>query len=136
MSGRRGICGCGKGRSDGLDREVELSRIVSSFQTFSVPANMQADIMHAILDRTTWDWFRDCDGCTGVSEAYWPTIYFPPCLWHDYACRRWGSTFDVSRTFYRLQRVYRFTRCRAGLRSGAVWLAYLAWYRWRGYDCE
>ena len=85
MSGRCGILGLGKGRSAGLDRETERRRIIESFDVLNVPEGIQALIREA-LDSDKWDWFRDCDGCTAVSEIYWPTIYFPPCLRHDFDC--------------------------------------------------
>ena len=69
MSGRHGVCGLGKGRSGGLDRERERNRVIESFDVFSVPEDIQALIREA-LDSAHWDWFRDCDGCTGVSEIY------------------------------------------------------------------
>ena len=87
MSGRCGVMGCGKGKSEGLDRATEYRRIIESFDVLSVPADIQTLIREA-LDSDKWDWFEDCDGCTGVSDVYWPTIYFPPCLRHDFD---WGT---------------------------------------------
>ena len=75
--GRCGILGCGKGRSAGLNRMTEYKRIIESFDLLNVPAGVRVLVREA-LDSPRWDWFKDCDGCTGVSEMYWPTIYFPP----------------------------------------------------------
>jgi hypothetical protein len=86
-------CGCvdkqkkcqkatGGASGPGLDRTTEYHRIIESFEVLSVPRDIQIMIREA-LDSKHWDWFTDCDGCTCVSEMYWPTIYFPPCLRHD-----------------------------------------------------
>ena len=34
-----------------------------------------------------WDW-RTSNGCNFVDERYWPTIYFVPCVVHDYWCEK------------------------------------------------
>ena len=52
--------------------ESERRRIEKSFEVFSVSAEHRALILEA-LDSGEWDWFRDCDGCTAVSELHWPT---------------------------------------------------------------
>lgn len=137
MSGRTGICGLGKRLSSNslaIHREHEYNRIVASFLTFDVPLDLQSDVRQALLDRDTWDWFRDCDGCTGVSEVYWPTIYFPPCLRHDYDCQRGANGWETTRRFYRLMRAYRMTRVRAGARAVGVFAAWCGWFRWRQRD--
>ena len=77
-------------------RRVERHRIVESFDVFSVPAGIQAEIREA-LDSAAWDWFRDCDGYTCVSEIYWPTKYFPPCLRHDFDCATGHNGMGASR---------------------------------------
>jgi hypothetical protein len=100
MSGRCGILGLGKGRSMGLDRKMERDRIIDSFAVLSVPEDVQGLIMEA-LDSNRWDWFKDCDGCTGVSEMYWPTIYFPPCLRHDFDCATGHNGWEASLRLFR-----------------------------------
>jgi len=130
MSGRCGILGLGKGRSAGLDRETERGRIIGSFEVLSVPAGIQAEIREA-LDSPLWDWFRDCDGCTGVSEIYWPTIYFPPCLRHDFDCKIGHNGWQTSMRFYRIQRAYGVGAMRAGVRFAGVTAAWYGWLRWR-----
>ncbi len=117
MSGRCGILGLGKGRSRGLDRETERRRILLSFD---VPADVQALVREA-LDSEAWDWFRDCDGCTAVSEMYWPTIYFPPCLRHDFDCATGRNGWQASLRFYRIQRAYGVGAVRAGVRCRGSW---------------
>jgi len=54
MSGRCGIVGHGKGRSEGLDREKERHRIIESFEVLSVPEDIQTLIREA-LDSNNWD---------------------------------------------------------------------------------
>ena len=130
MSGRCGILGLGKGRSVGLDRETERRRIIQSFDVFDVPADIQALIREA-LDSDKWDWFRDCDGCTSVSEIYWPTIYFPPCLRHDFDCHIGNNGWQTSRRFYHIQRAYGVDAFRSGLRVAGVIFWYYACLRWK-----
>jgi hypothetical protein len=130
VSGRCGILGSGKGRAEGLKREVERKRIVDSFDVFDIPPDLRALVMEA-LESGKWDWFRDCDGCTFVSEVYWPTIYFPPCLRHDFDCIRGQGGWEASKRFYHLQRAYGVEACRAGVRAGAVTVAWYGWLKWR-----
>ena len=130
MSGRCGILGLGKGRSGGLDRAVERHRIIESFEVLSVPEDIQTLIREA-LDSDQWDWFRDCDGCTAVSEIYWPTIYFPPCLRHDFDWQTGQGGWASNMRFYRIQRAYGVSAMRAGLRVTGVTLARYGWMKWR-----
>ena len=130
MSGRCGIFGCGKGRSTGLSRKVELDRILISFDVLAVPADIRALIIEA-LDSKLWDWFTDCDGCTFVSEIYWPTIYFPPCLRHDFDCATGHNGWETSKRFYRIQRAYGVSAFRAGARAFGVTVAWYGWLKWR-----
>ena len=130
MSGRCGILGLGKGHSAGLDRDRERRRIIESFDVLNVPTGVQA-LVRAALDSDKWDWFRDCDGCTGVSEIYWPTIYFPPCLRHDFDCQTGHNGWQTSLRFYRVQRAYGVDAIRAGIRAVGVTLAWYGWMKWR-----
>ena len=127
--GRCGFLGLGKGRSAGLDRETEYRRIIESFDVLSVPGDVQALIREA-LDSDKWDWFRDCDGCTAVSEIYWPTIYFPPCLRHDFDCATGNNGWQTSLRFYRIQCAYGVSAIRSGTRAAGVTLAWYAWMKW------
>ncbi|MEI8352114.1 MAG: hypothetical protein WCG36_07365, partial [bacterium] len=68
----------GGATGDELDRATEYHRIIESFDVLNVPRDIQALVREA-LDSKSWDWFQNCDGCTCVSEMYWPTKYFPPC---------------------------------------------------------
>jgi len=133
MSGRRGICGSGlcKGVSTGLDRQEEYHRILDSFALFDVSQDVRALVTEA-LDSPRWDWFRDCDGCTGVSEVYWPNIYFPPCLRHDFDCKIGNNGWQTSRRFYRIQRAYGMGVLRAGGRFVGVTAAWYGWNKWFG----
>ena len=129
MSGRCGCLGVGKGKSHGLDRTTERRRIIESFDVLSVPANVQALILEA-LNSDKWDWFRDSDGCTGVSEIYWPTIYFPPCVRHDFDCHTGHNGWQTSLRFYRVQRAYGVDPIRSGIRFIGVTVAYYFWLKW------
>ena len=131
MSGRCGILGLGKGRSAGLDRETEHRRIIESFDVLNVPADVQVLIREA-LDSDKWDWFRDCDGCTFVSEIYWPTIYFPPCLRHDFDWGTGSGGWDANVRFYRIQCAYGMGSVRAGVRFLGVTISWFTWFKWRG----
>jgi hypothetical protein len=130
MSGRCGILGLGKGRSAGLDRQTEYARIIESFDVLNVPKDIRALIREA-LDSDKWDWFRDCDGCTGVSEMYWPTIYFPPCLRHDFDWQTGRGGWRSNVRFYRIQRAYGVSAFRAGVRTAGVTVAWFGWAKWR-----
>ena len=129
MSGRCGVMGLGKGTSGGLDRRVEYHRIIESFDVFSVPADIQALVREA-LDSDQWDWFTDCDGCTGVSEMYWPTKYFPPCLRHDFDWQTGHGGWEANVRFYRIQRAYRMSVLQAGTRFLGVTVSWFAWFKW------
>jgi hypothetical protein len=111
-------------------RAVEYHRIVESFDVFSVPAEMRLEILEAV-DSPAWDWYRDCDGCTCVSEVYWPTKYFPPCLRHDFDCATGHNGIGASRRFYRIQRAYGMPAVRAGARAVGVTVAWYCWLKWR-----
>ena len=113
----------------GLDRKVELHRILDSFDVFSIPAPIRAEIREA-LDSPLWDWFKDCDGCTCVSEVYWPTQYFPPCLRHDFDCATGHNGVQTSRRFYRIQRAYGMGRLQSALRFLSVTVAWYVWMKW------
>ena len=127
--GRCGVLGLGKGTSGGLDRRVEYHRILESFDVLSVPADIQALVREA-LDSDQWDWFTDCDGCTGVSEMYWPTIYFPPCLRHDYDWATGRGGWQSNVRFYRIQRAYGVSALCSGIRAAGVTVAWFAWAKW------
>jgi hypothetical protein len=111
-------------------RQAEYARIVQSFAVFSVPADIRTEILEA-LHSSAWDWYRDCDGCTCVSEIYWPTKYFPPCLRHDFDCATGHNGTAASRRFYRIQRAYGVNRVQAGARAMGVTVAWYAWLKWR-----
>jgi hypothetical protein len=117
-------------RPDELTREKERARILASFTMFCVPENERAEILEA-LDSPAWDWFNDCDGCTAVSEAYWPTRYFPPCLRHDYDYFVGNPIHPTQARFYRLSRRYRMTKARAGVRWIGVYVGWYAFLKWR-----
>ena len=112
-----------------LTRESERARIEKSLEVFVLSKELRSLIIEA-LDSDAWDWFRDCDGCTCVSELHWPTKYFPPCLRHDYDWIRGKGDIDASRRFYALQRAYGVPRWRSALRAGAVTVSWYGFGRW------
>jgi len=113
-----------------LDRQTEYHRVIESFDVLSVPEGIQALVREA-LDSPLWDWFENCDGCTCVSEFYWPTKYFRPCLRHDFDCWTGHNGWQASVRFYRIQRAYGMDKVRAGLRSAGVTVAWYACLKWR-----
>jgi hypothetical protein len=115
---------------ESINELSEYRRILKSFEVFSVPAAMQDLILEAIQSKE-WDWFKDCDGCTSVSELHWPTKYFPPCLRHDFDWIRGKGDWAASRRFYELQRAYGVPVWRSALRAGAVTVVWYGWARWR-----
>jgi len=128
-------CGCRKirpvrGHNDALDRATERHRIIESFDVLNVPVGIQALIREA-LDSDKWDWFKDCDGCTAVSEVYWPTIYFPPCLRHDFDWATGNGGWESNVRFYRIQQAYGMSAFRAGIRFAGVTVAWYCAYKWR-----
>ncbi len=120
-------CGCGRGKVG--SREEERARIVESFGVFSLGDRERTEILEA-LDSGLWDWYADCDGCTLVSEVYWPNKYFPPCLRHDFDFQTGKDGLSSNARFYRLQRVYGMTRVRASIRWIGVTAAWFGWYKW------
>jgi len=132
-------CGCsgkrktpqeatGGATRDGLDR-AEYHRIIESFDVLSVPRDIQVLIREA-LDSKSWDWFKECDGCTCVSEMYWPTKYFPPCLRHDFDWQTGHGGWRSNVRFYRIQRAYGMSVLWAGVRAAGVTVAWFGWVKW------
>ena len=126
------LCGCGGGHDLNKcgTREQERARIVDSFDVFGIGQRERAEILEA-LDSAKWDWYRDCDGCTLVSEVYWPNKYFPPCLRHDYDFLTSGYGLAANARFYRIMRAYGMTRTRAAVRWLGVTLGWVGWFKWR-----
>lgn len=136
-------------RPDEIDRERERKRIVASFDVFGVPQAERDEILEALMTTDQrqakadaaaggkappvhpWDWFTNCDGCTGVSEDFWPTKYFPPCLRHDFDWYTGNNVAQANARFYRLSRRYGFTKARAAVRWAGVTLAWYAFFKWR-----
>jgi hypothetical protein len=110
-------------------RESERARIEKSFEVFGLSAEDRALIVEA-LDSDQWDWFGDCDGCTSVSEVFWPTKYFPPCVRHDFDCAMGKNGLDASKRFFRLQMAYGMSWARAGWRAAGVTVAWYGWLKW------
>jgi len=112
-----------------IGRESERRRIEKSFYVFGLSEAHQALILEA-LNSDAWDWFEDCDGCTGVSQLHWPTKYFPPCLRHDFDWGTGNGGLAGSKIFYDLQRAYGVPKWRSSLRAGVVAAVWYAWRRW------
>lgn len=96
------------------------------------------DVMQAILDAYTdkdWDW-RDCDGCTVVSEMHSAKQYrFPPCVMHDYlrwkVSKGWIKVGVCDKVFYWAMIDYQCNRVRAFLRYAFVrGPAWWFWFKW------
>ena len=89
------------------DHDRERLRMEQYIETFSVrfSPKLLEFIYSAYDDRLgiDWDW-RNSDGCTGVSEFTWPSVYFPPCVAHDYWCER--ANRGTTRREYDLFRKY------------------------------
>jgi hypothetical protein len=66
-----------------------------------------------------------------VSEVYWPTKYFPPCLRHDFDWFVGRPVWQANARFYRISRIYRMTRARAAVRFLGVTVSWYAWFKWR-----
>ena len=113
-----------------LNRMTEYQRIIQSFELLNIPFSVRALVREAV-DSPEWDWFKDCDGCTGVSEMYWPTKYFPPCLRHDFDWQTGRGGWRSNVRFYRIQRAYGVSAIQAGVRAAGVTAAWYAWFKWR-----
>lgn len=123
-------CKCGKNCAAVGTREEERARIIESFDVFSLGKRERAEILEA-LDSDKWDWYNDCDGCTFVSEVYWPNRFFPPCLRHDFDFLTSGNGMETNARFYRIQRAYGMTRVRAAVRWLGVTAGWFGWFKWR-----
>ncbi|MCK5127531.1 MAG: hypothetical protein KAR42_14845 [candidate division Zixibacteria bacterium] len=102
-----------------LNKWKEYSRIIKSFDVRDVPEDDQQLILQA-LHSDLWDWFTDCDGCTCVSEPSWPTIYFPPCVAHDFRCFIGKNLYVAACEFRRLNKAYRMDKWRRNIRFAFV----------------
>ncbi len=111
-------------------KEKEYKRIVNSFDLFNVPELERAEILEA-LDDERWDWYEDCDGCTGVDEDGWPTKYYPPCVRHDYDCWFGHNVHKSTSRFTRLNKIYRMKPWKYRARHIGVYVAWYVWFKWR-----
>lgn len=110
-------------------RKRERDRIVESFVVLSIPLRERAEILEAI-NSDKWDWYKDCDGCTAVTEVYWPNKYFPPCVRHDFDWGTGKGGIEANARFYRIQQAYGMSRVRAGARWLGVTVSWFGWYKW------
>jgi len=108
----------------------EYLRIKSSFEFFSVPDRAEQEILQCLHDDISWDWHRDCDGCTCVSEPGWPSKYYPPCIRHDYDWQTGNGGWVSNARFMRLNKVYRMEGWRARARWTGVTIAWYGWVKW------
>lgn len=105
---------------DRLDAEKdEYLRMLFSLELYQPPQDIRDAILEA-YNSQAWDW-KQCDGCTGVSEAHFPVgLRLPACVLHDYLywkvrhnqCSRWYA----DRMFYRANRAYGMSRARSAIR--------------------
>lgn len=105
-------------------------RIVESFDFFEVPQDEQQEILVCLHDDISWDWYRDCDGCTAVSEPGWPSRYYPPCIRHDYDWQTGNGGWKSNARFLRLNKKYRMEGWRANIRWLGVTVAWYSWFKW------
>lgn len=108
----------------------ERERIVDSFSVLDIGEREQAEILEA-LNSDKWDWYKQCDGCTCVSEAYWPNKYFPPCLRHDFDFLTSNKGIEANNRFYRISKAYGMPRVRAAVRWLGVTAGWFTWFKWR-----
>lgn len=111
---------------------AEHDRIIRSFDVFDVPEWYRTKIRMALAS-PRWDWYSDCDGCTGVREP-WASRYFPPCLGHDFDCLTATTDEEMmyaNREFEQGLLIYKFRPAVARVWRIAVDLAWWGWYRYR-----
>lgn len=115
--------------AEDVDRYREYVRIYGSFKLLNIPKAVQALVLEA-LHSDQWDWFKECDGCTCVSEPGWPSKYYPPCVRHDYEWRTGRGGWDSNARFYALSRAYHMEGWRSGMRWFGVTLGWYGWMKW------
>ncbi len=113
-----------------MSKQREYRRIITSFTFFDIPKLEEEEIRQALED-PRWDWHKDCDGCTAVSEAGWPSKYFPPCVRHDYDWFVGNDMIKAQNRFYRLNRCYGMGRCRASVRYVGTYAGWICYGWWR-----
>ena len=100
----------------------EYLRIKQSFDFYDLAEDDRQTMLEA-LHSDRWDWFRDCDGCSCVSEPGWPSKYFPPCVLHDYRWHTGEALMKSNREFRRFNRLYRMEGWRSSVRWFGVTVA-------------
>lgn len=112
-------------------KEKELRRIRLSYTCFDIPLWLREKLEEAVSSTNSkWDWYKDCDGCTCVSEMYWRSKYFPPCLLHDFQWATGDGGWSSNRDFYRSQQCYGMSRLVSGIRWLGVTIAWYAFSKW------
>ena len=95
-------------------------RIVSSFVTFDISTRHQQWVLEALHDEETWDWYKDCNGATFVSEPGWKGRHSPPYVRHDYKWEKEGPTWKSNVEMRELQVDYGMDDWRSDLRFAGV----------------
>jgi hypothetical protein len=110
-------------------KKTEIQRIKDTFHLYNLPKEF-ADIILEALYSTEWDWFTDCDGCTGVPDLTY-LKYHPACIVHDYfwVTGRGGKVSD--KIFFKLMLLYKKGWTVSLARYTAVKLAWVGWYKWK-----
>lgn len=97
--------------------------------------------IEAAYNDPTWNWDKESDGCTGVSECNYPLNFrHPVCVMHDHQCKKaWEAPTSQQRDFRRRNgdRLFRWGMIDYEIPSGQAWtrwlgvrLAWICWIRW------
>jgi len=136
-----------------LQRERdEYLKMQLSIQLFQPSEVVKTAILEAYHD-PNWPWQKS-DGCTGVSEIYFPKGFkFPPCVMHDHKCHlaslaktrkeRNVLRLEGDNLLYLANRDYGVSRIRSKARWLGVRIYWNFWGRWKslksgvhsGRDC-
>ena len=124
----------------------EYLRMQLALELFK-PSKLVTDTILQAYNSREWDW-RTSDGCTAVSELYFPEGFrFPPCVAHDFYCEHkcsnalsWKHRNEIreegDRRFYLAMRDFGVSRFRARLR----WLGVRAYWnlvgQWRSLSAR
>lgn len=109
----------------------EYKRIVVSLDSFFVPQVYRDMVMEALHDEISWDWYKDCDGCTCVSEPGWPSKYYPPCVLHDYMWRTNKGGMVSNGIFLEMTVLYHAPKMWSYTCYLGVTLSWLLWAKWK-----
>ena len=119
------------------DKEIDdYTRMQLMMQLYKeqIDADVRQYILAAYDITDEWDYRKDSDGCTMVSEVHSPAgTKFPPCVMHDYLRNVLVSKGimpinNCDYLFYKAQWQFGMNRLRAGAR--AIFVRTIAWWLW------